>query len=124
MIRKILILIAFCGPALAEEPQVDCDNAMTQTDMNICSYQDYQAADAVLNETYAWAMDRAKTYGDTAADALRSAQRAWIPYRDAACDAEAVLYEGGSIQPLIMNSCLANLTRQRTDEMRSAYQTY
>ncbi|MBU0644356.1 MAG: DUF1311 domain-containing protein [Alphaproteobacteria bacterium] len=97
---------------------------MTQTDMNICSYQDYQAADAVLNETYAWAMDRAKTYGDTAADALRSAQRAWIPYRDAACDAEAVLYEGGSIQPLIMNSCLANLTRQRTDEMRSAYQTY
>lgn len=124
MIRKALILIAFCGPALAEEPQVDCDNAMTQTDMNICSYQDYQAADVELNETYAWAMDRAKGYGQTAADALRTAQRAWIPYRDAACEAEAVLYEGGSIQPLIMSSCLANLTRQRTDEMRSAYQTY
>jgi len=124
VIRKALILIAFCGPALAEEPQVDCDNAMTQTDMNICSYQDYQAADVELNETYAWAMDRAKGYGQTAADALRTAQRAWIPYRDAACEAEAVLYEGGSIQPLIMSSCLANLTRQRTDEMRSAYQTY
>ncbi|EKE73273.1 MULTISPECIES: lysozyme inhibitor LprI family protein [Roseobacteraceae] len=124
MIRKALILIAFCGPALAEEPQVDCDNAMTQTDMNICSYQDYQAADVELNETYAWAMDRAKGYGQTAADALRTAQRAWIPYRDAACEAEAVLYEGGSIQPLIMSSCLASLTRQRTDEMRSAYQTY
>jgi len=124
VIREALILIAFCGPALAEEPQVDCDNAMTQTDMNICSYQDYQAADVELNETYAWAMDRAKGYGQTAADALRAAQRAWIPYRDAACEAEAVLYEGGSIQPLIVSSCLASLTRQRTDEMRSAYQTY
>ncbi|WP_417267085.1 lysozyme inhibitor LprI family protein [Celeribacter baekdonensis] len=81
MIRKALIFISFCGPALADAPKVDCDNAMTQTDRNICSYQDYQAADAVL-------------------------------------------YEGGSIQPLITNSCLADLTRQRTDEMRSAYQTY
>lgn len=95
---------------------------MTQYEMNTCAKEAWDAADGDLNDTYGWAMDVARSYSDAAAEALRTAQRAWIPYRDAACEAEAILFEGGSIQPLILFSCLENLTRLRTEEMRAIYE--
>jgi uncharacterized protein YecT (DUF1311 family) len=45
---------------------------------------------------------------------LLKAQRAWLAYRDAACEVQASPYEGGSIQPLIWFSCLSELTAERT----------
>ncbi len=119
-----LSAICFSTPLWAQNAAPDCDNAMTQSDMNACAYQDYQAADEALNETYAWAMKRARAYENGSDTALRTAQRAWIPYRDAACAAEAKLYEGGSIRPLIEYSCLATLTKRRSDDMRLAYEEY
>jgi uncharacterized protein YecT (DUF1311 family) len=50
---------------------------------------------------------------------LRKAQRLWIPYRDAACEAAAAPYQGGTIQPLIRLGCLTDLTETRTKELRS-----
>lgn len=110
--------------SFAQDTALDCENAMTQRAMNACAYQDYQAADLALNETYTWAMKRARGYENGSDTALRTAQRVWIPYRDAACAAEGQLYEGGSIRPLIEYSCLATLTERRTDDMRSAYEEY
>jgi uncharacterized protein YecT (DUF1311 family) len=110
--------------SVAQDADLDCDNAMTQRDMNTCAYQDYLAADLALNEVYAWAMSRAKTYENGADLALRDAQRAWIPYRDAACAAEGLLYEGGSIRPLIEYVCMATLTERRAQDMRLAYEDY
>lgn len=95
---------------------------MTQHDMNQCAYQGWMAADGDLNDTYKWAMQVARGWSDGAAEALRNAQRAWIPYRDAACEAEGYLFEGGSMQPLIVMSCKEHLTRQRTEEMRAVYE--
>lgn len=121
-----LVLAAICcaAPLGAQETVLDCENAMTQRDMNTCAYQDYQAADAALNDVYAWAMKRARAYENGSDTALRAAQRAWIPYRDAACNAEGLLFEGGSLRPLIEYSCLATLTERRTNDMRSAYEDY
>lgn len=114
----------WAGACIAQDADLDCDNAMTQRDMNTCAYQDFQAADLALNEVYAWAMARAKAYENGADLALRDAQRAWIPYRDAACTAEGQLYEGGSIRPLIEYACMATLTERRTQDMRLAYEEY
>lgn len=122
MIRWSLISLAvLAAPAFAQD-EVDCANAMTQLDMNHCAYLGWMQADEDLNETYGWAMDVANRYGETVATALRTAQRAWIPYRDAACEAEGIMYEGGSIQPLIIFTCKEHLTRQRTEEMRAVYE--
>ncbi|WP_417241409.1 lysozyme inhibitor LprI family protein [Celeribacter sp.] len=120
--RHFLILIAAvcAAPALAQE--VDCETAMTQYEMNHCAYEAYLAADEDLNATYIWSLDVAYEWSNDAAMALRDAQRAWIPYRDAACVAAASRYEGGSIQPLIEYSCLDHLTRQRTQELRNVYE--
>ncbi|GAA3871500.1 lysozyme inhibitor LprI family protein [Celeribacter arenosi] len=102
----------------------DCDNAQTQTDMNICAGLALDAADAELNATYQDVMADLKTNQPGVALALRDAQRAWIPFRDAACHAEALRYEGGSIQPLIHASCLEKLTRQRTNDIRLGFEKY
>lgn len=120
----LLGVLLWVSAAAAQDTDLDCDNAMTQLDMNACAYYDFQAADLVLNEAYAVAMARAKNYENGADVALRDAQRAWIPYRDAACIAEGQLYNGGSIRPLIEYACMATLTERRTQDMRLAYQEY
>ena len=42
--------VAFAAPALAGD--IDCKNAVSQSEMNICADQDYRAADAKLNAAY------------------------------------------------------------------------
>ncbi|WP_417247908.1 lysozyme inhibitor LprI family protein [Celeribacter sp.] len=122
MIRKGLISLCFVVPAAGFAQERDCADPVSQSDMNTCAYEAWQRADVDLNDTYARAMEVARGWSDGAAEALRAAQRAWIPYRDAACTAEGFLFEGGSMEPFIVNSCLEHLTRQRTEELRAVYE--
>jgi uncharacterized protein YecT (DUF1311 family) len=59
-----------------------------------------------------------------AAKALKTAQRAWITFRDAACEAEAYAMQGGSAQPLLVFGCRARLTRARTEDLRVMSEPY
>jgi len=126
VIRKALITLTFLLPSAAfsegTDWGADCENAMTQRDMNLCAYEAWMRADEDLNDIYGWAMGVAKGRSEATAEALRTAQRAWIPYRDAACEAEGIMFEGGTIQPLILFTCKEHLTRQRTEEMRAVYE--
>jgi uncharacterized protein YecT (DUF1311 family) len=54
---------------------------------------------------------------------LRAAERLWLRYRQANCEAEASVYEGGTIQPLIELRCVARLTRERAAELKAQSQT-
>ena len=124
----ILTALLLQASAQAAEPQVDCDNAMTQTEMNICSWQSYQRADAELNAAWSRASEHAKEMdrnaaeydGDTSAHSrLLAAQRAWLEFRDAHCLAENGEREGGgTIWPLLQNGCLEALTEARTAQLR------
>jgi uncharacterized protein YecT (DUF1311 family) len=88
---------------------------VTQFDLNACSLVAWQKADAALNE--AW--DAALAALDEPVEArLRAAQRAWIAFRDAECEAQAAFFEGGSAQPMVRNGCLESLTLARTGEIR------
>ena len=130
---RISALIAFllaAQPAWAQD--IDCDDSaapatQTQMGMNYCSYQDYQKADRALN--LIWPQVKAKMQAldnstrewmpeqANGEENLIKAQRAWIDYRDGHCTAEGAEYAGGSIRPLIENTCLASLTRHRTEEL-------
>ncbi|MCL6707263.1 lysozyme inhibitor LprI family protein [Pseudomonas sp. R2.Fl] len=133
---KSLAVLALCGcvllidgPASGEdEPKVDCENAQTQTDMNICAGLDYEEADKALNAQ--WPLTRKamvewdKQLGDAqtepgAEKALLKAQRAWLDYRDGQCEAQGFSVRGGSMEPLVVSSCLAELTRKRTEELKA-----
>ncbi len=117
---------------MGAEPAIDCENAMTQMDMNYCSFEDYKAADAQLNEAWVVASARAKGNDSWARDngreagyfaKLLEAQRAWINFRDSHCEAEADRYRGGSIWPLIYSSCKTKLTFERTQQLTEYVET-
>jgi len=125
----------FAAVALASAPaaaqDVDCDNPQTQTEMTICAGQDYQKADTELNAVWTKAIAIARE-SDNLGDAgdgrpgyeetLRKAERAWIAFRDANCDYEGFSARGGSMEPMLVNQCLARLTRDRTRQLRDLIQ--
>ena len=101
--------------ALADE----CANASTQLELNTCTAQQYQAADKKLNQTYQAAIKRAAA---PQRDLLKKAQQAWIALRDADCTFVGSGTEGGSIQPMIVNQCLAEKTVEREAFLASLMQ--
>lgn len=104
---------------------LDCAAPQTQADMTQCAAILYRAADEDLNLAYGLARDMARQIDAAngantpgAAIRLRDAQRAWIAFRDLACDTESLLAYGGSLQPMLRLSCLERLTRARTEDLR------
>lgn len=121
------------APASSEDVRpVDCGNAQTQADMNQCAAGDYRKADAAMNAQWAetraamlaWDKATPPSQDNGAAKRLLSSQRAWLAYRDATCDVEGYSVEGGSMQPLIVSSCLTELTTLRTEELKSLGSLY
>ena len=108
----VLAAALLLGGGAEAQTAAECIAPQQQQLMNACAYKEYEAADAALNA--AW--KPAKSFADSIGkgEALLEAQRAWLAYRDAACDVHASPYEGGSIQPLIRATCLSDLTAART----------
>ena len=123
------LVLALSGIVLAQEdPPLDCANAMSQADMNQCSYMDFERADKELNAVYKEALKSAVEADKQAAEmneayvgaakALKKAQRAWIDYRDGHCDGVGYEAVGGSMQSMLISGCQARLTEHRTKELR------
>jgi uncharacterized protein YecT (DUF1311 family) len=127
-----LCIAALCTIATAATAQeIDCANAMTQIDMNQCAYDDWTAADADLNAAYGEVMGLLNQWDadlpadeQGGADALRDAQRAWITFRDKACEAEGYAMKGGSAEPLLVYGCMRVLTEERTAHLTSMLEAY
>ena len=123
MFRPLIVLACLTLPAAAQD--IDCANAITQMDMNQCAHDDWEAADAELNQVYKQAMRLLKTWdADLPADergganALKEGQRAWITFRDKACEAESYAMKGGSAQPLLVYGCMRQLTLERVGHLK------
>jgi len=110
--------VSACLAVLASAAQAqECDrNDDSQQMMNICAGEDYQAADAKLNQAY---KDLVGRNDDNSRKLLQVAQRAWIAFRDAECAYTTAGSEGGSIHPMEVSQCLTELTEQRTKQLTS-----
>ncbi len=121
-----MTLLAFCtGPAVAQD-EPDCQNAVTQFDMNYCANKDYEKADAGLNAVWKLAKKAAEESDvdqlddlKGAAKALVAAQRGWIAYRDGQCELAGFEARGGSMEPMLVSGCLADMTNARRKELQS-----
>ncbi|MFN5997917.1 MAG: lysozyme inhibitor LprI family protein [Paracoccaceae bacterium] len=129
MVRAFAILVCLTLPAAAQD--VDCANAMAQVDLNTCAYQDWEAADARLNAAYKRAIALLEDWDANlpadergGAKALREAQRAWITFRDKACEAEGYAFKGGSAEPLLVYGCMRLLTEERAAHLTSMVEAY
>ncbi len=92
--------------------------------MTGCAARAHETADAKLNAAYRLAVKQAKSQ-DQYLDAgqvpsqtmLRDAQRAWITYRDRACETESTLARGGTMQNQIFFICMERLTKNRARDL-------
>ncbi|WP_424550046.1 lysozyme inhibitor LprI family protein [Shinella sp.] len=133
LLASATLLVSVSFATAQEEPAVDCSNAVTQMDMNICAHRDYADADEELNAAYKKATEATqkmdadlKDMGEQyvgAVDALKRAQRSWIGYRDGQCELSGFEARGGSMEPMLVSGCLADLTRKRTAELKTVYET-
>ena len=122
MQRSVFGVVLALGALPAAAQEVSCIEAQTQVEMTRCAEMDWMAADDRLNAAYGDAMRAMKALDAAlpkaeqgAAAALKQAQRAWIPFRDAACTAEAYMMHGGSAEPMLIYGCRARLTDERTE---------
>ncbi len=113
--RSAVLAMLLAAPSAAFA--LDCENPVTQLDMNQCAAQDYQEADAELNDTYGKLMQALGGNADVKA-LLKTAQRDWIAFRDAECAFAGSGTAGGSISPMVKSECLTDLTEARTQQLQ------
>ncbi|BCH58643.1 lysozyme inhibitor LprI family protein [Agrobacterium vitis] len=109
---------------------LDCKDPKTQSDMTACAIKDFDAADKAMNAQ--WKITRKvfveqdATLDDDlkgAEKALLKAQRAWIDYRDGQCEAQGFYVRGGTMEPMEVAACKAEVTKTRTKELKSLAET-
>jgi uncharacterized protein YecT (DUF1311 family) len=98
---------------------------ITTMEVDACVSAEFEQADAVLNRYYAVALRQARTAGDAAtATGLTQAERSWLAYRNAECDAAAEVYRGGTIATSVSITCRTRLTHLRTYVLWRDWLTY
>lgn len=107
--------------ASAQAQPLNCANAATQTDMNLCADQAYRKSDADLNAAYQSVTSRLAK-DTTKLTQLQAAQKAWLFFRDAECAFSSAGTTGGSAYPMVLSQCLDKLTQARTKELRAYLQ--
>jgi uncharacterized protein YecT (DUF1311 family) len=112
----LCFLMATSASAQSGRAPAPCDNAETTVEMRDCAGKEYKKADAELNSAYKRLMSKLTDSGHQSS--LKTAQQAWIKYRDANCEFEAYLNRGGTIYPVVYTGCLSAMTMNRTKELR------
>ncbi|MGI9402711.1 MAG: lysozyme inhibitor LprI family protein [Rhizobiaceae bacterium] len=112
---------------------IDCSAPSTQIEMTSCAGLEWEAADAELNAIWDKALAIAEdedaflisSGGDNRpgyVETLRNAQRAWIDFRDFACEFRGFQARGGSMESMLVNQCLAEMTKERTIKLQAIVQ--
>jgi len=124
------VLLSLAASSAFADDAPDCTSPQTQADMTICAGKDYEKADKQLNAAYQKVRkqlaERDKTAdesGKGAVDALVAAQRAWVAFRDANCDAFGFQARGGTMEPMLVAGCIAELTDARTKQLKELAET-
>ena len=120
--------------ALAAAQQPNCQLPQTQSDFTFCSGKDFVSADTMLNQQWiatAAAVKKSDKGLDRTHDkrtgyyaALLDGQRAWIKFRDAHCVSVGYIARGGSMEPMLVNNCLEELTKARTKQLKILMEMY
>lgn len=126
MVKRMLAaaLIVVCLPSVKALPrgqslsEVPCGKYGTQAEANACARRDFEKAEAEMKVVYKQLEAELAGRGGQGRRKLEKAQSLWLQYREAACESEASIYEGGSIRPAVYNGCLAGVTRERAARLR------
>ena len=111
--KKISLLAAlFCSSTAFAV----CNTNMNQTDLNICSMNEYKKADQELNKVYAAYTAK---LNNARKNQVKAVQLNWIKYKESDCKYQASAYKGGSMEKFVLNNCLAKKTKLRTQDLQT-----
>ena len=115
--------------AAEAEPAINCKDPGPQMELNICAYRDFERADAEMNVQWRRVVaamreadkqvDRKYDQQPLHYDTLLAAQRAWLTFRDQHCTLASFEARGGSMQPMLDSGCKADLTHERTKQLKA-----
>ena len=105
--------IGVVSSACQEDP-----GGYTTYGMMECERREHDLWDQRLNTAYRdMRAQMAERGQETRRDALQTAQRLWIEYRQAECVQRGLAYEGGTMAGLVHNSCYNHFTARRALEL-------
>lgn len=122
--------LALLAPALAPAAeQGECDFPEAQQQNNYCNAQAFWKLDGELTKLYEEALAFTKKSDEdmpppegpdfkTETEALTTAEKAWLQYRDAHCDGMGYKARGGSLESLLVGNCKIDLTKRRMSELK------
>lgn len=99
-------------------PDASCRNAGPNSAITQCFLNESNKANDHLNQVYGKTL---KALDSDEAQQLKVAQRLWLRFRDANCNAERKLYTGGSAAPTVHAACIAADTEERIRELHTMY---
>ncbi len=114
----IFLLLALAGLTRAAEIDPCQAASATPGERNQCSLARYQQADRALNEAYKQVMTHLNA-GEK--QKLREAQRLWIDFRDANCEARAQPAVDKAFYPSVKHDCLREMTQYRSRELTRVF---
>lgn len=124
-VLPLLVLLASCSSA--EEPTTDCSDALTTQQINACTGAQQEQTEARLNAVYQQLMgllaapDAGLDNAAAVQEQVRAAQRLWVAYRKADCDAQFALYADGSIRTAVYLNCMEARAAQRITELEAYF---
>lgn len=129
-----MLSVVIAAAAVTAQPELDCNNPVTQTDITVCSGRDAKAAEAAMVSGYKIAtvilgnmdreIDRKYDKRPTYSAALLASQRAWLSFRKAHCEIEGYSARGGSMEPMLVNLCYEELAKARTKQLKDMLKLY
>lgn len=124
-ILMVLIVACWGGTPARADDAIDCKDPPDQNSMTRCAGIDYEKADKELNKLWPEIKGSAEDSDKGASGeeggylkALMASQKAWIAFRDAECTWEGFQSHGGSMEPMLVNGCLAALTKERIKQLK------
>ncbi|KHS48831.1 MULTISPECIES: lysozyme inhibitor LprI family protein [Novosphingobium] len=93
----------------------DCKNTSVQAELNDCAHSEFLKADRALNAQWKTTLRLFRERSPDDEARLRAAQRAWLTFRDAECEARWPFDLGVSLDKMLHINCLTNLTIERTE---------
>jgi uncharacterized protein YecT (DUF1311 family) len=110
-------VVAETDPVTSEPPalDVDCTNPQITPEINFCSQEAYNEADANLNQVYQTVLN---PLSGREQEQLTDTQLAWLAFRDAHCGAVTEPMVGGTGYLAFLNGCLTELTEIRIGQLQ------
>ena len=120
--RLLLSFITLvCASSFAHA--IDCNKALNTMEINECASIEQQKVEAKLNQVYQRVlkgMEKDYASDGNFADMKKSfvnAQRAWIKFREADCDAVYQKNIGGTIRNLVHITCMQSHAKKRMEQL-------